>query len=112
MIAQINKHESAVVADAMAPAGEPDGGAVFREAKRAAGVGAITVHDCRSFSLRSAFRAPNRKSGKGKARSQHGRRVVGRRRKGLIGQAGVLRLWYRLSVAVLQVVLQAGATAS
>src|SRR5271165_7653069 len=55
MIAQINEHESAVVADAMAPAGEPDGGAVFREAEGAAGVRAITVH-CLSFSLEAAFR--------------------------------------------------------
>jgi hypothetical protein len=29
----------------MAPAGEPDRGAVLREAKRAAGMGAITMHD-------------------------------------------------------------------
>ena len=51
MIAQIDEQQSAVVADAMAPAGEPDGGAVFGEAERAAGVGAIAMHDGLSFSL-------------------------------------------------------------
>ena len=49
MIAQIDEQQPAVVADAMAPAGEPDGGAVFREAEGAAGVGAIAVHDGQSF---------------------------------------------------------------
>ena len=53
MVAQIDEHEAAVVADAMAPAGEPDRGAVLREAKRAAGMGAITMHDGLVFAASS-----------------------------------------------------------
>ena len=35
MVAQIDEQQAAVVADAMAPAGQPDGGAVLSEASSA-----------------------------------------------------------------------------
>ena len=50
MVAQVDEQQSAVIADAMAPAGKPDVGAILGEGERAAGMGAVTMHECRSFS--------------------------------------------------------------
>ena len=44
MVAQIDEQNAAVVADAMAPAGEADLGADVGLAERAAGMGAVAVH--------------------------------------------------------------------
>ena len=44
MVAQIDEQHAAVVADAMAPAGQPDLGADVAVAKRAAGMGAVAMH--------------------------------------------------------------------
>ena len=44
MVAQIDEQHAAVVADAMAPAGQPHVLADVAVAKRAAGVGAVAVH--------------------------------------------------------------------
>ena len=44
MVAQIDEQHAAMVADAMAPAGQPDLGADVAVAKRAASMGAIAVH--------------------------------------------------------------------
>ena len=56
MVAQIDEQQAAVIADAMAPAGKPDVGAILGEGQGAAGVGAVAMHDCRSFSLQAALR--------------------------------------------------------
>ena len=56
MVTQVDEQEAAVVADAMTPAGKPDVGAVLGEGQGAAGVGAVAMHDCLSFSLRAALR--------------------------------------------------------
>ena len=45
MVAQVDEQHAAVVADAMAPAGQPHLLADVALAKRAAGVGAVAVHD-------------------------------------------------------------------
>ncbi len=45
MVAQVDEQHAAMVADAMHPAGDPDRGANVGLAERAAGVGAITVHE-------------------------------------------------------------------
>ena len=52
MVAQIDEQHAAVIADAMAPAGQPDVGAVLGEGQGAAGMGAVAVHDCQSFRKR------------------------------------------------------------
>ena len=52
VVAQIDEQQAAVIADAMAPAGKPDVGAVLGEGQGAAGMGAVAMHDCRSFSLK------------------------------------------------------------
>ena len=44
MVAQIDEQHAAMVADAMAPAGQPDLLADVALAERAAGMGAVTVH--------------------------------------------------------------------
>ena len=44
MVAQVDEQHAAMVADAMAPAGEPDGLADIALAERAAGMGAVTMH--------------------------------------------------------------------
>jgi hypothetical protein len=44
MVAQIDEQQATVVADAMAPAGQPDVRPNVTVAERAAGVGAIAVH--------------------------------------------------------------------
>ncbi len=54
MVAQIDEQHAAVIADAMAPAGKPNIGAVLGEGQGAAGVGAVAMHD-RSFSRQTAL---------------------------------------------------------
>ena len=44
MIAQVDEQHAAMIADAMAPAGQPDLLADVALAERAAGMGAVTVH--------------------------------------------------------------------
>ena len=44
MVAEIDEQKAAVIADAVAPAGQADGCAVVAEAKRAAGVRAVAMH--------------------------------------------------------------------
>ncbi len=46
MVAQVDEQEAAMVADAMAPAGQPHVPADIGRAQFAAGMGAITVHGC------------------------------------------------------------------
>ena len=48
VVAQVDEQQAAVVADAMAPAGQPHVLADVALAKRAAGVGAIAVHASKS----------------------------------------------------------------
>ena len=75
MVAQIDEQQAAVVADAMAPAGKPDVGAVLGEGQGAAGMGAVAMHDCRSFfALGGVAPLPNRKRAEGKARSRRAAR--------------------------------------
>jgi len=45
MVAQIDEQDAAMVADAVAPAGQPDGLADVIFAEGAAGVGTIAMHD-------------------------------------------------------------------
>jgi len=57
-----------VIADAMAPAGMPDVGAIVAEGQGAAGMGAVAMHDCRSFfASGGGAPLPNRKRAQGKA---------------------------------------------
>ena len=49
VVAQVNEQQAAVIADAMAPAGKPDVGAVFGEGEGAAGMGTVAMHDYRVF---------------------------------------------------------------
>jgi hypothetical protein len=45
MVAQVDEQHAAVVADAVAPARQPHFGADVAVAERAAGVGAVAVHE-------------------------------------------------------------------
>ena len=54
VVAQIDEEQAAVVADAMAPAREPDGFADMRGAERAAGVGTIAMHLGAGFAFENA----------------------------------------------------------
>jgi hypothetical protein len=49
VVAQINEQQAAVIADAMAPAGKPNVGAILGEGQGAAGVSAVAMHDYRVF---------------------------------------------------------------
>jgi hypothetical protein len=49
----------------MAPAGKPDVGAVLGEGQGAAGMGAVAMHDCRSFSREAALRRCLTENGRG-----------------------------------------------
>ncbi len=49
MVAQIDEQQAAVIADAVAPAGKPNVGAILGEGQGAAGMGAVAVHGCRVF---------------------------------------------------------------
>ena len=49
MVAQIDEQQAAVVADAMAPAGKPNVGAILGEGQGAAGMSAVAMHDYRVF---------------------------------------------------------------
>ena len=57
MVAQIDEQHAAMVADAVAPAGQADVCAVLGEGQGAAGVGAVAMHDCRSFRFRRGARS-------------------------------------------------------
>src|SRR6185312_15662110 len=46
MVAQIDEQHAAMVADAMAPAGQANGLADMALAERAAGLGPVTMHGC------------------------------------------------------------------
>ena len=52
MVAQIDKQQAAVIADAMAPAGKPNIGAILGEGQGAAGMGAVTMHGVGLFRVR------------------------------------------------------------
>ncbi len=45
MVAQIDEQQAAVVADAVAPAGKPNVGAILGEGQGAAGMSAVAVHE-------------------------------------------------------------------
>ena len=55
MVAQIDEQQAAVIADAMAPAGKADVGAILGQGQGPAGVGAVAVHDFSVFSLQAAL---------------------------------------------------------
>ena len=67
MVAQVDEQHAAVVADAMAPAGQPDRLAVLGEAEGAAGVRAIAMHGNVRLFVRDRARGalPSGKSGGG-----------------------------------------------
>ncbi len=54
VVAQIDEQQAAVIADAMAPAGKPNVGAILGEGQGAAGMGAVAMHDFSVFSLQAA----------------------------------------------------------
>ena len=49
VVAQIDEQQAAVIADAVAPAGKANVGSLFGEGQGAAGMGAVAMHDYRSF---------------------------------------------------------------
>ena len=51
MVAQVDENQPAMVAAAIHPAGQPDGLADMRLAQFAAGVGAIGMHDGKTFKI-------------------------------------------------------------
>ena len=49
VVAQVDEQQAAVIADAVAPAGKANVGSLFGEGQGAAGMGAVAMHDYRSF---------------------------------------------------------------
>ena len=71
MVAQIDEQQAAVVADAMAPSGKPDVGAVLGEGQGAAGMGSVAMHDLSVFFASGGVPPlPSRNQAEGKARSR------------------------------------------
>jgi hypothetical protein len=62
MVAQVDEQHAAMVADAMAPAGKPDGRADVAVAELAAGVGAVAVHERTRTEKIGAFPTKGRKN--------------------------------------------------
>jgi len=65
MVAQIDEQQAAVIADAMAPAGKADVGAILGQGQGPAGVGAVAVHDFSVFSLQAEVRRCVTENGQG-----------------------------------------------
>ena len=76
VVAQVDEQQAAVIADAVAPAGKANVGSLFGEGQGAAGMGAVAMHDYRSF-FASGGVAPRCVAEKG----QTGKREVDRTRR-------------------------------
>ena len=76
MVAQIDEQHAAVVADAVAPAGKPDVGAVLGEGQGAAGMRAVAMHESRSFRFERRCVDENGRRGKRQVRRRRVTRMT------------------------------------
>ena len=78
MVAQINEQRATVIADAVAPAGKPNTGAVLAEGQGAAGMSTAAMHDYRFFFASGGVAPlPNRKVHRAKREVSQPRPILG-----------------------------------